>query len=685
MIKLNGCVKLVENTRCRGAALTNGTYEANCKSQEYQMVKTQPLQHSSIHLRRLRIPCQKQHALRCMPNNKRALMRLILTLMLVIQATGCIVGPDFTHPPEPILQPDYVAKQQIATADQIDVTQWWHSFGDPKLNEILTRAQSQNLPLREAYERIVEARAALGLQGAQLRPNGDLVAEYEYEKNAPNSQPFVGSTGGDPFDLFTLGFDTSWEIDLFGRLQRGIEAAGADLQFQTNDYEFIRRTLLADIVDSYLRIRLLQSQSQLISESLTIQSETAVLVQERLAAGVSTELDQTQTESFRFRTEALLASVRQQIDIEFNQLSLLLGQSPNFALREYVGVMPVPAIPPVPAVGFPANLLRRRPDISREEAAVKAASARIGVAVADLYPQLTLLGEVNVSAQTVSSLFETNGLEFNVGPSFRWNILHFGRITNNIEIQESQLRQAIARYQETALQAVREVENAMVNHRGFLEQWAALNQAMEADQKSVDLSLQRYRAGKANFQRVLDSQQQLLDDRRQSLDAQTQAIIQLVRLYKASGGGWENLNQQTTVCQPAVCQPIVHQPVVLHTPVYQPVVHQLVVEPQRYPLQEQNGSFEQIPLQPQEGSLQQSPFEQSSFGAEVVPKQISNLPEFQTVLEAQTTQAQDTSPPSDPGFIYIESPWDNSAPDETSPNEIDSNSFPLLPELEDLN
>jgi len=261
--------------------------------------------------------------------------------MLLIPATGCIVGPDFSQPSPPILQPDYVAKPEITGANQIELSQWWQAFGDPKLNEILQRAQSQNLPLREAYERVVEARANLSLQGGQLKPNVDLIAEYAFEKNAPNSQPFVGSSGGDPFDLFTLGFDTAWEIDLFGRLRRNIEAADAELQFQANDYEFIRQTLLADIVDAYLRIRLLQSQTQLVSESLVIQSETAVLVEGRQAAGVSTELDKSQTDSFRFRTEALLASLRQQIDIEFNQLSLLLGQSPNFSLREYVGIMPI--------------------------------------------------------------------------------------------------------------------------------------------------------------------------------------------------------------------------------------------------------------------------------------------------------------------------------------------------------
>jgi len=345
------------------------------------------------------------------------------------------------------------------------------------------------------------------------------------------------------------------------------------------------------------------------------------------------------------------------------------------------------------------------------------ASARIGVAVADLYPSLTLLGEVNVSAQSVSSLFETNGLEFSVGPSFRWNILHFGRITNNIEIQESQMRQAIARYQETALNAVREVEDAMVNHRGFLEQWAALSQAMQADQKAVELSLQRYRAGKANFQRVLDAQQQLLNDRQQSFAAQTQAIIQLVRLYKAAGGGWENLVQQAAVCQPCqpaavvhqpvavvqqpvsiIQQPVVHQPVV-QQPVYQQVVvsPQIVAQPQRYPL-----APEFTPTQQTEQFQLSEQFQQTAKSDQTVPEQsIQSIlesdveplaPQFDTETQPQVSETPKIPPLSESDdAISIESAWDNLKPDQTTPSfetsttSSDPGSYSLFPSLEATN
>jgi len=221
----------------------------------------------------------KPQLLQHSPGASSKWLKLTFLLLFLLQTSGCIVGPDFVTPNAPILQPDFVAKQNFHSAE-IELSQWWQSFNDPKLNQLLAQAQAQNLPLLEAYERITQARANLRLQGGQLKPNADLIGGYSFEKNSPNSRPFVGSNG-DPFNLFELGFDTSWELDLFGRLKRNIEAADAEVEFQANEYEFVRQTLMADIVSNYLRIRLLQSQVQLTQESLMIQTETSTLVNGR--------------------------------------------------------------------------------------------------------------------------------------------------------------------------------------------------------------------------------------------------------------------------------------------------------------------------------------------------------------------------------------------------------------------
>ena len=484
---------------------------------------------------------------------------------VVFQLSGCMVGPEFAQPSSPAIQHQYSAGKW-ATADPMSSSDWWNFFSDDVLNGLIQRAQSQNLPLREAFERIVEARSNVQLKGGQLKPNGDVFGEYQYSKNSANARPFVAANS-DPFDLFRLGLDTSWELDLFGKIKRGIEAANSELQFQEYEYEYIRQTLLSDIAVSYLQIRLLQNQIILVQENLEIQQKTLQLVRERSEAGVSTELDEKQTEAFRFRTKSLLSSLQRDVELEFNQIALLLGQVPSEALKLEVGVRPLPAMPAVPQYGVPASLLSLRPDVKREEMAVMAATANIGIAEADLYPQLSLLGSISVSAKSVSALFETNGLAFSVGPSFTWNILHFNRINNNISIQESKLRQALIRYQNTVLNAVKEVEDSLISQEGFRRQWTDLQSATSADQKAVELSLERYRAGKANFQRVLDAQQQLLNDKRQLAQAQIESISETVRLFKAAGG-WSfaqssgcptgSCSQQSCGCnqsQPQVVQP----------------------------------------------------------------------------------------------------------------------------------
>jgi len=555
---------------------------------------------------------------------------------------------------------DYLAKQQSQTSHlpTMALSQWWNSFGDQTLDELLNRAQAQNLTLREASERVVEARANFRLQGGQLKPNVNSVNEYAFEKRSPNSRPFVG-TAGDPFNLLTLGFETSWEIDLFGRIARTIEAADAEVHFQEADAESIRQTLFADIVASYLQIRLLQTQLALLEQNLMVQQHTEQLVSSRTEAGVSTELDKSQTASFGFRTETLFASLKQQLQLEFNNLSLLMGQSPDFVLKDFVGIKPLPPAPSIPDVGFPADLLRRRPDLARQEMAVRAASAQIGVAEADLYPSLTLLGDVAVSSTTLSSLFETDGLEFSVGPSFSWNIIHFGRIFDNIEIRESQFRQAIAAYQQTALVAVREVEDAIVNHQGFLEQHQVLLRAIEADEDAVYLSLQRYKAGKANFQRVIDAQQQLQNDQQLSYQLQTDAMTQLVRLYKAAGGDWAIGQSGGAFCgscsQEVFIEPqvFVEPTVQFVAPLPQTVVHTLPENvttfpqaavptfPQNVTIQQPSGYPLQFATDPLTLSTADSPFdptENRSVFTNPTPPVAEPPTDFKTIPTQETEQ-----------------------------------------------
>ena len=463
----------------------------------------------------------------------RPIFPLLGALLLLL--TGCVVGPDFSPPASPNLLPGYSYVPD--DHDSLPTQVWLDSFADHKLVHLLTTANVENLDVRQAYFRITEARASARVVRGGLAPTADIVSEYSFRQQSQNATPFVGSNA-EPFNFFLKGFESAWQIDLFGKIQRSIESAEANVSFTEFDREFIRRTLLSDVAAAYVRIRLVQDQIVLLRQNLEIQLNTKKFVDERGEAGVSTQLDSLQTRAFFERTRTIMISLQQQLDLEFNALSLLLGQVPSIELREFLNDQTVLQTPPVPEPGFPANLLRDRPDVRREEKAYAAALAEIGVAEADLYPQLTLIGNISVSAQTVASLFTSESLAFDVGPSFRWNIVQFGRIKNNVKAAQARCQQAQLNYQQTVLRAVREVEDSITQFNGFRQQTDSLRLAIEADEQAVELSLERYKAGRANFQRVLDAQEQLLQDFQQRSATRHQAIEQLVRMYNALGGNW---------------------------------------------------------------------------------------------------------------------------------------------------
>lgn len=579
---------------------------------------------------------------------------LLLALgMFLVLLSGCtVVGPGFVQPDVPTLSQQYQSRE-FQQQPSIDLDNWWQSFADPIMEQLVSQALQNNLTVQIAAERIIEARANVSLNGGNLAPNVNTSTGYEYLKRSPNARPFVGSNG-DPFQLFTSGFDAIWEIDLFGRLERSIQAAEAELLAQEYSLQDVQQTLLADVATSYLSIRLIQNQIQTIDQSLMLQEETNRVVGGRADAGVATKLDAEQTQAFLHRSRADKAILELQLNCEFNRLSILLGESPAPLIREFVGVGPIPQSPYIPAAGIPADLIRRRPDIRQAEAEVGAATARVGVAEADLYPTLTLLGSISLSAQDVSSLFQTDSLAFNVGPSFTWNILHFGRICDNIEIHESRLRQTATSYRATVLTAVKEVEDAMAKYDGYQKQLMSLESALQSDAKAVELSLQRYKIGKSNFQRVLDSQLQMLQDSQASATARANANIQLIRLYRAAGGGWPghagSASCGCTECAAGAANQVVQQETIQDG----------------FVAQNQNGVL--IQEQPAGVSI--------DAGAMLVENpqgfEGSYSPESQMLKEGKTVLQVDEAVPPDPGMIpsslQIGLPANDFSPIEFTPN-----------------
>ena len=472
----------------------------------------------------------------------------MLTASVAIVAcllVGCrTVGPDYCGTASPVLPVTYetplgceATSSASLLACQASCEPRMVLFSDPGLNALIARAEQQNFSLCEAYHRIVEARAWAKMTRGGLWPQADAIAEYSRTKRSNNARPFVG-TNGVPFDLFSLGFDSSWEIDLFGKIHREIEVSEAELAAMQENYQDVRLTLLADVATNYVRVRVLQQQLQIAQHNLKLQEETSELIEELQGAGKVTTLDVAQAKSLRYATMSDVPEIEQQLQLAFNQLSILLGEAPGPAMRACLGYGPIPAPPRLPALGLPADLVRRRPDIRRAEQDVVAASARIGVAKADLYPQLSLLGALSVDSKNVSSLFTTDSLTFSAGPSFRWNILNFWRVTSSVKAHEALYAQAVTRYRSTVLNAVREVEDGLSNNHWEDFRKTALEQTTLADAEAVKLALARYKSGKANYQRVLDSQKQLLRDEQSLARSRGAVTLELIRISKAVGGGW---------------------------------------------------------------------------------------------------------------------------------------------------
>ena len=451
---------------------------------------------------------------------------------------GCrTVGPDYCGTASPVLPVSYDTPLGCETTCKASCEPRMVLFSDPVLNALIARAEQQNFGLCEAYHRIVEARAWTKMTRGGLWPQADAIAEYGRTKRSNNARPFVG-TNGVPFDLFSLGFGSSWEIDLFGKIHRQIEVSEAELAAMQENYQDVRLTLLADVATNYVRVRVLQQQLQIAQHNLKLQEETSELIEELQKAGKVTTLDVAQAKSLRYATMSDVPELEQQLQLAFNQLSILLGEAPGPAMRVCLGYGPIPAPPRLPALGIPSDLVRRRPDIRRAEQEVVAASARIGVAKADLYPQLSLLGALSVDSQKVSSLFTTDSLTFSAGPSFQWNILNFWRVTSSIKAHEALYAQAVTRYRSTVLHAVREVEDGLSNNHWESFRKTALEQTTLADVEAVKMALARYKSGKANYQRVLDSQKQLLRDEQSLATSRGALALELIRISKAVGGGW---------------------------------------------------------------------------------------------------------------------------------------------------
>ena len=472
--------------------------------------------------------------------------------VLVLALAGCAtVGPDFVQLKAPALDHWQDADGTVVTREPAKQTQWWEAFADPVLDRLIELAYQGNVDLKVAGLRVLEARAQLGIAVGTPYPQvQQAVGGATYTKGSENAANTGG--GGDlRFWEYNVGVNIGWELDFWGKFRRGIESADANLLASIASYDNALVLLVAQVGDTYVAIRNAEAQLKVARDNLAIQQRAVQITEARFRGGDVGELDVLQARTQLLGTQATIPPLESGLQQAKNALSTLLGRPPGDlaeTLDPKLGV--IPAAPTSITAGAPTDLLRRRPDIRQAELVAATQSAAVGVAEADLYPSFGLSGFLGVVAadgtNTTRSgnsgfgqLFNANSLTFLGGPYFSWNILNYGRIRNNVRVQDARLQQLLENYQSTVLKAVKEVEDGMVAFLRSREQEQILADTEAAAQRSLTIANVGYREGFSDFQRVLDAQSALLRAQQSYVTARSTTVSSAIGIYRALGGGWE--------------------------------------------------------------------------------------------------------------------------------------------------
>jgi NodT family efflux transporter outer membrane factor (OMF) lipoprotein len=460
-----------------------------------------------------------------------------LFLFGALGLSGCVrLGPDFQTPREPWI--DQWNSPAIAQASldrpQPDFRQWWQVFTDPVLDALIAEADAYNPSLEIAGLRVMEARAQLGIAMSGRYPQVQQVsADALYlDRNQ--------SGGRNPQDShswqYGAGFDAAWELDFWGRFSRAIESADAAYFAAYANYEDVLVLLRAQVADTYFSLRTFEARLRIARDNAERQRRSFEITERRFRSGDSDELDFQQAKTQYLGTLATIPDLESQVLRTRNALAVLVGRPPGPLpeLREREGLIPL--LDRAVLQDVPANLLLRRPDVRAAELAVAAQSALIGVSEADLYPSITLLGSIGWSASTLDGA--SDSLDLAAGPSLVWNVFDHGRIKNDVRVQDARLQQLIEVYRDGVRQAAREADDAATGLIKSLESERIRREAAESAERSLTLAMAQYREGFADFQRVLDAQRELFQQQDSYLVSRSNAVANLIGLYKALGGGW---------------------------------------------------------------------------------------------------------------------------------------------------
>ena len=458
--------------------------------------------------------------------------------------SGCAVGPDYvlpeSRPPAQFTQ----ARGSDFSERALEVD-WWKTFNDPQLTALVEQALAHNYDLKIAEANLREARALYLESGLNLLPAITSHANYTEQKRsvgALNNRAFVPRE----LKLYNTGFDAFWEVDIWGRVRRSVEASNDEVEAQEATLRDVGVSLIAEVARNYFQLRGLQRQLSVATENAETQTKTLDITRVRAENGRGTQLDVARAQAQLDGTRASIPSISAAITRAIHRLSVLSGQMPDALTAQLAPAASLPAAPDIVAIGNPAELLRRRPDIRIAERDLAAATARIGVATADLFPRVTFVGNISLEATTLSGLSAAGSESFAAGPRITWPALDLGRIYARIKAADARAEASLASYEQTVLNALEETENALVSYSEERNRRNFLASAAAASAEAHRLAKLRYQEGISDFLTLLDSESRLRQDQALLAQSETATATALTAVYKALGGGWENVTASKT-------------------------------------------------------------------------------------------------------------------------------------------
>lgn len=456
-------------------------------------------------------------------------------MFLATILSGCMVGPDFQTPTAPVADRWLESRNRAVITSREDDAEWWGVFRDRSLNRLVQMAFEQNLSLQTAGTRVLEARAQLGIAIGEFYPQQQQVAgAVDYIKDPTSFLP--------RFWKASLGVQAAWELDFWGKFRRGIQSADAAYLASIASYDDVLVALIGDVATTYVAIRTIERQIAIARDNISKQKDALAIAEAKYKGGTTAERDVFQAKNVLYATEATIPQLRLQLQQAKNALCVLLGIPPVSLEPLLAHSRGIPAAPREVAVGIPADLLRRRPDVRRAELAAAAQSAQIGFAKADLFPAFSLTGTLGGSATTLGGgslgdLFTSKGLTYGAGPSVQWSILNYGRIINNVRAQDARLQALLTEYANTVLKAQKEVEDGLAQFLQSRAQAALLRKSVAAAEGAFRIAMKQYEGGIADFTTVLLAEQNLYQAQTSLAQATGNVSTGLIAVYRALGGG----------------------------------------------------------------------------------------------------------------------------------------------------